>query len=290
MIKIISPSTSSESDMKKFTEKQTREFYNNDDMIYRSFWDKRGNCHWGYFSSKNLSFLESMTELNKKMLNLSQIDENSSVLDLGCGNGNNSFFIHKKTGAKVTGLDLSDTRIENANKTLSTESKSVKNKVKFIQGSATKLPFKEKNFSNVWSQATIYHVHDKIKALKEIARVLKKRGIFIFDDLIKPNKIVSKEAEKLIYERLIFNTNFNFISYQQELQNFGFRVIYAEDISWHLGMSYLKLAGILEEKIKKEENKKFHKEYKKLIFAYRKTWKIMERGDVGWAMFVCKKI
>lgn len=274
--------------MKNFTEKQTRDFYNSEDVIYRSFWDKRGNLHWGYFYKK-LSFLEAMTELNKKMLKLSQIDNKSSVLDLGCGNGNNSFFINEKTGAKVTGLDLSDIRIENANKVLSTKNKWVKNKVKFFQGSATKLPFKEKTFSNVWSQATIYHVHDKKKLLKEVGRVLKKGGIFIFDDLIKPNKIVSKEAEELVYERLLFNTDFNFVSYQQELQKFGFRVIYAEDMSWHLGISYLKLADILQEKIKKGESEQFHETYKKLIFAYRKIWKIMENGDIGWAMFVCKK-
>ncbi|MFH1129410.1 MAG: class I SAM-dependent methyltransferase [Patescibacteria group bacterium] len=276
--------------MQKFTERQTRDFYNSDDIIYRSFWDKQGNCHWGYFSNKNISFLESMMELNKKMLKLSQIDNKSSVLDLGCGNGNNSFFINEKTDAKVVGLDLSDTRIENAKKVLLTKSKKVKDKIRFFQGSATKLPFGKNTFSNIWSQAAIYHMHNKKKVLKEIARVLKRDGVFIFDDLIKPNKVVSKEAEKLVYERLLFNTNFNFVSYQQELQKLGFRIIYAEDMSWHYAMSYWKLADILEEKIKKGKNKQFHGAYKKLIFAYRKTWGFMKKGDIGWSMFICKKL
>lgn len=276
--------------MKKFTEKQTRDFYNSDDMIYRSFWDKEGNCHWGYFPNEKISFLQSMTELNKKMLDLSGITEKSNVLDLGCGNGNNSFFINEKTGAKITGIDLSDTRIENAKKVLSKKDRKVKNKIDFLQGSATELPFKDKTFSTIWSQATIYHVHNKDKALKEVARVLKKDGVFIFDDLIKPNKNTSDEAKKLVYERLLFNTDFDFVSYQQELKKLGFRVIYAEDMSRHYAMSYWKLADVAEEKIKKVENKEFHEAYKKLIFAYRKTWKIMEKGDVGWAMFVCKKL
>lgn len=276
--------------MKKFTEKQTRDFYNSDDMIYRSFWDKEGNCHWGYFPDEKISFLQSMTELNKKMLGLSVITEKSNVLDLGCGNGNNSFFINKETKSKITGIDLSDTRIENAKKVLAQKSNEVKNKIKFLQGSATKLPFEDKTFSTVWSQATIYHVHNKKKALKEIARILKKDGIFIFDDLIKPNKNISNEAKKLVYERLLFNTDFDFVSYQQELKKLGFRVIYAEDMSWHYAMSYWKLADVAEEKIRKGENKQFHEAYKKLIFAYRETWKIMEKGDVGWAMFVCKKL
>ena len=63
-----------------------------------------------------------MTELNKKMLKLSGITEKSNVLDLGCGNGNFSFFINEQTGARITGVDLSDTRIENAKKVLSKKS------------------------------------------------------------------------------------------------------------------------------------------------------------------------
>ena len=119
---------------------------------------------------------------------------------------------------------------------------------------------------------------------------MKKDGIFIFDDLIKPNKNISNEAKKLVYERLLFDTDFNFVSYQQELNNLGFRILYAEDMSEHLGLTYLKLADMAEEKIKNGENREFHIAYKKLIYAYRKTWKIIKQGDIGWALFVCKKL
>jgi ubiquinone/menaquinone biosynthesis C-methylase UbiE len=276
--------------MKKFTEKQTRDFYNHDDLIYRSFWDKEGNCHWGYFPNDNISFLQSMTELNKKMFSLANITDKSHVLDLGCGNGNNSFYIAKNSLSKVTGLDLSDTRIENAKDTLADSEKSIKKRIKFFQGSATKLPFKNSSFSHVWSQATIYHVHDKKAALKEVSRVLKKGGIFIFDDLIKPNKKIGEEARKLVYERLFFNTDYNLVSYQQELEKLGFRVYLAQDLSRHYAMSYWKLADIAESMIKKGKNKQFHEVYRKLIHAYRKTWGLMEKGDIGWALFLAKKI
>ena len=74
-----------------------------------------------------------MTELKKKMLGLSVITEKSNVLDLGCGNGNNSFFINKETKSKITGIDLSDTRIENAKKFwLKKKSNEVKNKNKIF--------------------------------------------------------------------------------------------------------------------------------------------------------------
>lgn len=277
-------------DMKKFTEQQTRDFYNSDDVIYRSFWDKGGNCHWGYFSNDDISFLQSMTELNKRMLHLSHIGAKSNVLDLGCGNGVNSFFISKNFSCKVTGIDLSETRIKNAHDTLAQSDNAIKKKIRFFQGSATTLPFKDKSFSHVWSQATMYHVHNKQKALKELARVLKKGGIFIFDDLIKPNKTVSRDAQKFVYDRLLFKTDYDLVSYQQELHKLGFRMLYAEDLSRHLAMSYKKLALILQDKIRRGLNKAFHQEYKKLITAYRKTRGLTEKGDIGWALFVCKKV
>lgn len=276
--------------MKKFTEQDTRNFYNAEDALYRSLWDTAGNCHWGYFSDEHMPFLGGVSELNKKMLDLARINPDSSVLDLGCGNGVNTFFIHEQTGADATGLDLSDIRIENAQKELLKKNKQVQSDIKFLRGTAEKLPFKDNLFSHVWSQATLYHVHNKKKALKEVHRVLEDNGVFIFDDLIKPNNIVSKDAQKLVYDRLMFDTKYDFVSYQDELKKLGFRMLYAEDMSWHLGISYLKLANIIEEKIKNGENLEFRKEYEKLVLAYRKTWSLMEQGDIGWALFVCQKI
>lgn len=274
----------------KFTEQQTRRFYNSDDTLYRSFWDNNGNCHWGYFPSDSTSFSQAMKELNKKMLDLAQINTTSTVLDLGCGNGINSFFIEKNCACRVTGLDLSDARINNAQEARARCDSNTKKNVRFFQGSATKLPFKDRSFSHVWSQSTIYHIHNKEKALKEIARVLKNDGVFIFDDLIKPNKTVSKGAKKYIYDRLLFNTDFTLVSYQQELVRHGFRMLFAEDLSRHLAMSYEKLADKTEGMIRSNHNKEFHAEYRKLIRAYRETSKLTAKGDVGWALFLAKKV
>lgn len=275
---------------KTFTERQTRDIYNSDDEVYRSFWSKDGNCHWGYFLSQRTSFAQGMKELNAKMLGLVDIDTTSNVLDLGCGNGLNAIFLHEETGAQITGIDLSDTRIENAKALLQSSSSSIRKKVSFQQGSATNLPFKIEEFSHVWSQATMYHVHQKRKALSEVSRVLEDGGIFVFDDLIKPNRRVSKDAEKYIYERLLFRTPFNMVSYQQELQKHRLRVLLAEDLSEHYATSYRKLVEILHRKISRGEHAHFHEKYEELIIAYEKSAVLAEKGDIGWAMFMCEKI
>jgi ubiquinone/menaquinone biosynthesis C-methylase UbiE len=271
------------------SEDQTRAFYNEDDALYRSFWDRKGNCHWGCFPSTITSFEDAMVDLNRKMLDLAHIDRRSNVLDLGCGNGVNSKFIYRETEAKVTGIDLSDRRIANARASLSSSRLQERRRVRFQQGTATNLPFENEKFSHVWSQGTIYHVHEKEKALAEVARVMKKGGIFIFDDLIKPKNVVSKEAKELLYNRLLFDTDFNIVSYQQELQRNAFRVLHAEDMSEHFAMSYQKLAKIIRTKIRRNFYPEFHEQYRKLLTAYDKTPEFVENGDIGWALFAARK-
>ena len=92
----------------------------------------------------------------------------------------------------------------------------------------------------------MYHVHDKIKALSEIYRVLQHKGIFVFDDLIKPKKQISKDTQKWVYERLLFDTPFSFRSYQTQLKKTGFEIIQAMDVSEHMSKTYKKLIKMIK--------------------------------------------
>ncbi len=93
------------------------------------------------------------------------------ILDLGCGSGIYAKIL-KKRGAKVFGIDISEKMIEIAKR-------EVKD-VDFRVGSVYKLPYKSEYFDLVLSSLTVDHFKDLNKAFKEIHRVLKKNGVFIF--------------------------------------------------------------------------------------------------------------
>lgn len=275
--------------MKSFTEKDTEEFYDKEDEIYQSFWDDKGSLHWGLFEKDNDMYIEASENLTKYMINLSRIDNSSEVLDLGCGNGEVSIQLVKKCNCNVRGIDLSNVRIQNAISKLKTEPEDIQEKIVFQKATATKLPFEDYTFSHVWSQATIYHVHDKEKSLKEIYRVLKRDGIFIFDDLLKPKKDISKNSEKYIYERLLFDTPFNFLSYKKFLEKIGFVVIESKDISNHLLKSYKLLKKIIEKKLSDSSNKKHKIKYEELNYSYEKMISALNNNELGWGIYLCKK-
>lgn len=73
---------------RNFTERDTEAYYDSQDAMYSSFWDLEGSVHWGYFDESTVNdFLKACANLNRIMAEKAQIDQESKVLDLGCGNG-----------------------------------------------------------------------------------------------------------------------------------------------------------------------------------------------------------
>ena len=134
--------------MPKYTEKDTEKYYDSEDSIYQSFWDKEGSCHWGLFKNKENNYLKASEYLNDLMIEKSGINSRSKVLDLGCGNGEVTIQVAKKTGSYIFGVDLSGVRIKNAEDKLKQNALAF---VSFKKASATNLPFKDGEFTHVWS-------------------------------------------------------------------------------------------------------------------------------------------
>nr|VFJ67622.1 MAG: Ubiquinone/menaquinone biosynthesis C-methylase UbiE [Candidatus Kentron sp. FM]VFJ67803.1 MAG: Ubiquinone/menaquinone biosynthesis C-methylase UbiE [Candidatus Kentron sp. FM]VFK16773.1 MAG: Ubiquinone/menaquinone biosynthesis C-methylase UbiE [Candidatus Kentron sp. FM] len=224
--------------MGEFTEKDTKKFYDNKetDDFYRSFWDPDGTLHWGLWDREgDVTYIQAAQRMTEFIFSNSGIGKNSRVLDLGCGNGNSSFWLAEKTGCEVVGIDLANARIENA-KQKSREYPFLK--VYFQVASITDLPFEDNRFTHVWSEAALYHVHDLKKGLQEVYRVLEEQGIFVFDDLVQPKNDISRDARIHVYDRLFFEGKYSHESYGNALEDIGFMIVRAEDLSRHLRKSY----------------------------------------------------
>jgi ubiquinone/menaquinone biosynthesis C-methylase UbiE len=253
--------------------------------LYRSFWDRQGSLHWGWFDEKTGDdFLDACANLNRIMSGKAGIDASSRVLDMGCGNGNTAAWLSRSTGCRVTGIDLSGVRVENARAAARELPSEIGSLLEFHKASGTSLPFEDQSFTHVWSQATIYHIPDKLQALAEAYRTLEPGGIFVFDDLIKPRPDISEAAQRYVYQRLLFDTPFSFTGYQDALDTAGFQVLEAHDLSQHLKQSYQCLGRMARDRSESEDDK-----FRQLSFAYQQMVQAVEQQELGWATYLCRR-
>lgn len=106
------------------------------------------------------------------------------VLDAACGSGYGTAML-KMIGAKiVTGVDISDETIINAQQSYGNAQKDVR----FITGNILDLPFNSESFDVITSFETIEHVDNPSLWIKESSRLLKKDGLFIVST---PNRRVT---------------------------------------------------------------------------------------------------
>jgi ubiquinone/menaquinone biosynthesis C-methylase UbiE len=97
-----------------------------------------------------------------------------SVLDVCCGSGMISEY-YNKSGAKVTGIDLSQKAIERAK----IRKEKYKFEAEFKIADATNLPFPDNSFDISAVHDGLHHLKEPWKAVREMFRVAKKAIIII---------------------------------------------------------------------------------------------------------------
>ena len=124
------------------------------------------------------------SDITEQTFALMDLQPNDRVLDLGCGTGWASRRMAKVvTGGEVVGIDVADEmlrRAENASQG--------SNNVKYVWGSAEKIPADDNHFSKVLSVESFYYYADQGKALDELRRVMAPNArLFILINLYKDN-------------------------------------------------------------------------------------------------------
>ena len=115
--------------------------------------------------ARNAAFVHGMAGGVVEWLNA---QPGESILDLGCGDGQLTQRL-LAAGARVTGLDLSPEMLEAARA----------RGVDAREGSAEALPFADRSFDAVFSNAVLHWVRNQKAMMTEVRRVLKPGGRFV---------------------------------------------------------------------------------------------------------------
>ncbi|HVP19515.1 MAG TPA: class I SAM-dependent methyltransferase, partial [Spirochaetia bacterium] len=143
------------------------------------------------YEDKRFDFFRRM---QKRVLSILGLKGDSAFLDIGCGTGwavRQAATMIGERGAAY-GIDLSPKMIEKANEAAS----GIKN-VRFIQANAEQIPFPDDFFDHIICTMSFHHYLHPAAVMREIARVLKPRGIVCIVDPTTDSFIL-KWADALI--------------------------------------------------------------------------------------------
>ncbi|HVN72537.1 MAG TPA: class I SAM-dependent methyltransferase [Desulfomonilia bacterium] len=109
------------------------------------------------------------------------LEQGARVLEVGCGRGAGSGLIKTLFNpAALHAMDL-DTRM--IHKALKYLSPGEREGISFFVGDAIRLPHRDDSMDAVFGFGVLHHIPDWQLALSEIVRVLKKGGIYFFEEL-----------------------------------------------------------------------------------------------------------
>jgi len=128
----------------------------------------------------------------RQYFSLLKISPSTNVLEVAAGSGGPALFMTKETGCNLTGIDINENGVNNAQDLAADFG--LTRKMRFLKLDASEpLPFSDNWFDIVISIDSINHLKDRDKVLKEFSRVLKKGGRLLFTDAVVVTGILSNE-------------------------------------------------------------------------------------------------
>jgi SAM-dependent methyltransferase len=131
-------------------------------------------------------------------------DGDGKLLDIGCGNGAVAIEAAKKyPKAQIVGIDYWGGQWEYSQESCEKNAQlaNVAERTSFQRASAAKLPFEDGSFDVVVSNVVFHNVQDvkdKRALIQEALRVLKKDGLFVFQDLFLWKRIYGEPQDLLV--------------------------------------------------------------------------------------------
>ena len=123
------------------------------------------------------------------------IADTSHVLDVASGMGGPARYLAHNHGCRVTGIDLTESRVEGAKHL--TELAGLSDRVTFRAANALENPFPDQTFDVVIGQEAWCHIPDKKRLIAECVRVTKVGGYLAFTDILECTGLRADHREVL---------------------------------------------------------------------------------------------
>jgi sarcosine/dimethylglycine N-methyltransferase len=265
-----------------------REYYNSDDAdhFYSTIWGGE-DIHIGLYQHKDEPILDaSHRTVNHMAKLLGDISADTNVLDIGSGYGGAARYLAKTYGCHITALNLSEK--ENERHRQLNKEQNLSEKIDVIDGSFEDIPADADQFDVVWSQDAILHSGHRKQVLREVARVLKPGGQFIFTDPMQADNCPQGVLQPIL-DRIHLSTLGSPQFYRDQLTELGLTELLFEEKTDQLVNHY---SSVLNETNNKQQAllKSVSQDYIDRMKKGLQYW--IDGGNNGylcWGIFIFRK-
>lgn len=225
-------------------------------------------------------------EANDLLIEKAGIDGSHQVLDVCSGMGGPARYLAHRVGCRVTGLDLTESRVSAAIRL--TQLTKLSHLVDFRLGNALEMPFADGRFDVVIGQEAWAHVPGKPRLIAECARVLKPGGKIAFTDILRTEKLTAPEMTRLTRE-MTFPELETLDGYRRLLEANGCELLTCDDLG-ELWSRILRQRLQMYRGLESETVSAFGEEhFRKWDTAYAFFVGLYGEGKLGGGRFIAKR-
>ncbi len=204
-----------------------RDYYNSPDAdtFYFTIWGGE-DIHIGLYQSDTEEIRSASRRTVERLASLLDLSPQSRVLDLGAGYGGAARYLAQTYGCRVVALNLSE--VENDRDRQMNQEQGLADRIEVVDGSFEQIPSPDAQFDVVWSQDAILHSGDRPQVLREVARVLKPGGSFVFTDPMQADDCPEGVLQPIL-DRIHLDSLGSPQFYRDTLKQLGFEEVAMED-------------------------------------------------------------
>ncbi len=196
--------------------------------------EKKRYLNIGYWKQNPATIDQACDDLIKLVSKVSNLSQAESVLDVGCGFGEQDFLLCEiHPNIQIKALNSSFFQIQEAQ--AEQKNKKLDDRIDFIQGQAEILPFSNLQFDSVICIEAAFHFESRENFLEEAFRVLKPGGrLTLVDFSLSERKLSIVQQLQLEIGRRAWRIPkanlYSMSAYLKIIKNLGFEVVCSESI------------------------------------------------------------
>jgi sarcosine/dimethylglycine N-methyltransferase len=264
-----------------------RNYYNSDsaDAFYASIWGGE-DIHVGIYKTENEPVFDASRRTVEEIASRLKLNENSRVLDIGAGYGGAARYLVEKFGCHVTCVNLSE--VQNERNRLLNREQDVSSKIDVVDASFEDLPLDDISFDLVWSQDAILHSGNRSLVFKEVYRVLKSGGEFIFTDPMQSDDCPEGVLQP-VYDRIHLDSLGSIEFYRQVAKSTGLEEIEVIDLSEQLVNHYSRVLKAVDENYKEAVESCGEDYIERMKLGLNHWIESGKKGYLSWAILHFRK-